>query len=694
MPATRTVILGAPGAGKSTFITKLAHDAAAGSIDGAKQRVPMLLILRDFVDGFRSGEHTLAGYLRLACRAPYNIDISAEAMDYLLGNGRAVVLLDGLDELVDPELRTRVNRLVEGFVHQHPLVPMVATSRIVGYDAVALDPALFETVVLGDFTDEQVSQYARRWFVLDEATSTAEQGRLTEAFLRESVAAAELRRSPLLLSLLCAMYSYERYIPRNLARIYERCATMLFDQWDAMRGIAMPVQFQGRLRYAIQHLAWHFLDGDRGPQPKHRVEEVLARYLENQGLPADDAAATAKSFLEFCTGRAWVLADLGTDREEPTYGFTHRTFLEYFAAEHLVRTRRTGTALAEVLRPKLEQGTWDVVAQIALQLFDRQVDNGADELLSALLADLPEQTERCSAVLGACSQSLAHATPSPAMVARIVEADLNLALRLSLEDRTPYWASEQMHQDVRRFDQPLYTAMYSTSEDNLPYVQAALSSKLIEAVRNGTCPVAGYLAGNLGRKRLEEDATRSGIWTVVQDQLRGELGALADPLNATTALTPFPASRHYVMDGCLVGVTIPGPLWNLQPDPKTGKVPWDRARELRNELLEYPTPWIAGSRWWRDLADLDAVAWSAVFGRDVAWPGHPEQQATYAVLMAPYLETIAFGRKIAGAVRDDDSGLAHDRRNGTELVDLRGWPAKVAAFAHAWRRRELSVIGN
>ena len=95
----------------------------------------------------------------------------------------------------------------------------------------------------------------------------------------------------------------------------------------------------------------------------------------------------ADDFLEFCTGRAWILTDVGITAGEPIYGFAHRTFLEYFAAEYLVRSHPRPEDIWAALRRHLVTGEWEVIAQIALHLLDRSFDRGADNFLRLALTD-------------------------------------------------------------------------------------------------------------------------------------------------------------------------------------------------------------------------------------------------------------------------------------------------------------------
>lgn len=497
-PGERVLVQGDPGAGKSTLAAKFAHDVAS---DGTG-RVPFLLVLREFTAAFDEGGRDLLHYLEKVCQAPYNVKPPHDGVEYLLRTGRAVVILDGLDELVQTELRRRVVSLVEGFAHLYPLVPILITARKVGYDEAPLSADQFVPSQIERFSDEQVTEYVTRWFVLDDATSPAERERLSGSFVEDSEQIPELRSNPLLLTLLCAMYSSDRYLPRNLAQVYERCALMLFEQWDSRRGIPLPLRFQGRLRGAVQHLAWRMFTAPESGKalPRTRIINTLTGYLDTKLDDHDESVAMAEEFLSFCTGRAWILTDVGATESEPQFGFTHRTFLEYFAAEHITRTHRTADSLWATLKPNINQ--WDVVAQIVLQLYDRNVEGGADELLTEALDD---------GGLAFAARSLHYVNPTDRTVRSITTAALNRSVLAPAESRIDLDLFDGVSED-----EPLRDCMHSSSPANRPTVEQVVVDRLTTFIARGEVGALLVLDTMPHGAHGDEHAR----WTEVQHELQ------------------------------------------------------------------------------------------------------------------------------------------------------------------------------
>src|SRR5581483_3268829 len=135
----RIVILGGPGAGKSLLVRYLARATALGP-ESARQRlgwsedaVPIVLPIAEFADA-RSHNATLTLRAHLDSvmeeRGGPALRLAAAR---LLAEGRAFILLDGIDEVPQSAARAAIVLAVERFLTDHDSNRALITSRPVGY---------------------------------------------------------------------------------------------------------------------------------------------------------------------------------------------------------------------------------------------------------------------------------------------------------------------------------------------------------------------------------------------------------------------------------------------------------------------------------------------------------------------------------------------------------------------------------
>jgi predicted NACHT family NTPase len=155
---------------------------------------------------------------------------------------------------------------------------------------------------------------------------------------------------------MCILYRGEGSLPRDRAGVYAQCANLLFRRWDARRRIHQELRAGHLLEPALRHLAWWLFTGDEAQTAVTEFQLVTETtgFLLGRGFESDDAARDAASeFVEFCRGRMWVFSDAGTTATgEKLYAFTHRTFLEYFAAAQLAYDSDAPEKLARMYPPR------------------------------------------------------------------------------------------------------------------------------------------------------------------------------------------------------------------------------------------------------------------------------------------------------------------------------------------------------
>lgn len=419
----RSVLLGDPGGGKTTATKVMAH-ALAGDPAG---KAPFLVTLRKYAEK-DPPKRSVVGHIEDTLATLYQCPAPPGAVDRLLLTGRAMVIFDGLDELLDPSRRADVTTRVERFCEEYPLAPVLVTSRLIGYDQARLDDAQFRCYRLGRFGDGQVAEYARKWFALDRGSRPGD----AEAFLIESADVPDLRSNPLMLSLMCILYRGEGSLPRDRAGVYEQCANLLFRKWDERRRIHRELRAGRLVEAALGHLAWWLFTREE-TQPAVTERQLVAEttgFLHGRGFESqDEAADAAREFVEFCRDRMWVFSDVGTTAGgERLYAFTHRTFLEYFAACRLASMSDTPEDLARALAPRLASDEWEVVGELAFQLKDRAIDQGADRFCAEMLNEVwqPQRDViQRAALLGFLARCGRTGHMSPATVRNLTRAALD-----------------------------------------------------------------------------------------------------------------------------------------------------------------------------------------------------------------------------------------------------------------------------
>jgi hypothetical protein len=443
----RTVVLGDPGAGKSSFGAAVCFRVATEYETRPVARcliTPIFVTLRDIAGEL--SEVAIAEILDTVVRTVYQMVPPPGAITYLLSQGRLLVVFDGLDELLQINERQRLRDAIESFCRLYPMTHVLVTSRNVGYEHAPLDPLEFESFALEEFDESEVEQYSLRWFSMQEELPVMRREQQARAFLRESQEhARDLRRNPLLLALLCGVYRSEGALPSSRPAVYQRCTALLLRQWDAMRQIKVDDPLGEHLERTLRHVAdWLYHDGElsTGVPEKLLVRKCASYIAELRANDLEEAAEIAQSFVAFCGDRAWVLVKIGLAHDgEPLFAFAHRTFLEYFAAQHLEKRSRTPSDLATALRRLLGESA-SVVPQLALQLANESRDDAGDEILNELMNDAEEDRGDDDAqrekLLVFVVESLRYIVPRPTTTRRIARAAAYGMIKPLLEDTTRY----------------------------------------------------------------------------------------------------------------------------------------------------------------------------------------------------------------------------------------------------------------
>ena len=358
----RLVVLGDPGCGKTTLLRYLALIYAKDMAEGdglvrkalgieEPERLPILLLLRQFgrflqtqPDDGADGHGLLLDFLLKSC-ASDRIQLPEDFFDAYLREGRAVILLDGLDEVADPKSRQRVARLVESFTRTYDRCRYVVTSRIVGYTGTArLGEAYALTTVL-DFTRQDIAQFLAVWNRLiavaekgDTATAIAyaeaQSGQLLQA-IDGNPRIRELAINPLLLTVIAMVHRDRVKLPDRRAELYAEAVDVLLGKWEEAKGVKetpfLPDEQlfdTGDKRLLLQSLALHLHEQGSKEISIADLRSLLQDQFEQLALDEHEARQAAERFLNVIEERTGLLSARG----EGVYAFSHLTFQEFLAA--------------------------------------------------------------------------------------------------------------------------------------------------------------------------------------------------------------------------------------------------------------------------------------------------------------------------------------------------------------------------
>ncbi|MCP4427147.1 MAG: NACHT domain-containing protein, partial [Chloroflexi bacterium] len=325
----RFVVLGGPGIGKTTYLYHLAFRCARREEPLVENHTPIFMRFREIVDDLHQIERLEALFPKAL--AAHHFPNARPFIERQLAAGRALILLDGLDEISDDDAYRRLLALVQDFADRHVRGKMhkgnrnllVVSSRTHSYKR-GKRLERFPMMEVMKFDVPEVEIFVHNWFSTPAQRPLAN-GLMSE--LRRNPRFMELARTPLLLVLIAFHYGKERSLPQMRADLYQECIATRIARWNEQRDVHWGRFGKSDKLLILQKLALAFYRQQWGGL----IEEtsLLTWLREFSSEVRFPEGATEEDLLKEIVKKSGLLKEWAIER----YGFSHQTLQEYFAAE-------------------------------------------------------------------------------------------------------------------------------------------------------------------------------------------------------------------------------------------------------------------------------------------------------------------------------------------------------------------------
>jgi len=368
------VVLGKPGAGKTTFMKYLAMSCLGDKFHG--ELVPIFVTLKVYAE--TKGAPTLQEYIFAELQQR---KVSRDVVERLLDKGKTLILLDGLDEVKKEDDR-RVKQDIDKFSRDWLKNRFAITCRIAARE---YQFEKFTEVEVADFDDEQIGTFVNNWF-REKDPSKAE--RLL-AKLQGNEPVKELAKTPLLLALLCLVLDKTDALPEKQSDLYKQGLNFLLTKIDKLRFIDRDVSqhFRGEQIYKnlspedksdmLGKIAFqYFINGEyffRQEDLQRQIKDYICN-LADASAKSDALRLDSEGVLKAIEHHHGLLVE----RARNIYSFSHLTFQEYFTAREIERERQLEILVQNIANPR-----WKEVFYLTAEMLRR-----SDDLLRLMKAQI------------------------------------------------------------------------------------------------------------------------------------------------------------------------------------------------------------------------------------------------------------------------------------------------------------------
>lgn len=346
------VLLGDPGGGKTTLLKYITYQLSRFQRQDKflPFYLPIFLRISEYAQILKTNpsKHLLDFLLN-----DYDKQFST-LYNWAFENGQVVLLLDGLDEVLDVSQRFKVVEEIQDIVARMPENRYIVTSRFIGYDRARLG-SVFKHFTIEKFNRQQIRLFCRSWYkavaknsLQDINSSELEADKLYNAIIGKKTI-EDLACNPLMVTLIANMHFKGQSLPHNRVKLYEIATETLLQYWVQRRITdAGQLKEQSDIIDILSPVSFYIhKNNPEGLIAENDFYEQCRIVLEREdyNLSPKEIKKEIKELVRFLREQSGFFHEKGTDEStgKSFFGFLHQTFQEYFTAIEIVNQWKDGT---------------------------------------------------------------------------------------------------------------------------------------------------------------------------------------------------------------------------------------------------------------------------------------------------------------------------------------------------------------
>ena len=319
------VVLGQPGAGKTTSMKNLCLQLLSGDQVSEKYNFPLLIRLREIshINDFSINKKILE-------IANLKIENLSEEDDYkervtaaqFLEEMRPILILEGFDEISSNDVKEELLNQLDVLTKSVSKCKIIVTSRtadfIYNFDNV-------QNYEISPLSDSQISAFTEKWLGDD-----------YEKFLSElkETPFYDTAVKPLTIANLCAIYERIGRIPDKPKTVYKRVVGLLLNEWDEERRVkrnSKYLEFESdRKEEFLSRFSYELTTSTKDNYFSTKTIGVIYNKIcHDFGLDKNEL----KEVINEIESHSGLFLQVGYD----CFEFSHKSIQEYLAADYLVK---------------------------------------------------------------------------------------------------------------------------------------------------------------------------------------------------------------------------------------------------------------------------------------------------------------------------------------------------------------------